>query len=261
MTFKTTHRPSLALVAAAALAAVATLAPAAHADRRAFGVTYEYNTMPQGGLDLELWNTQGRTVFDATGASTLEWKAEVEYGITDHWDIAVYQTFSQVHGSDPALTEPFGYAETSVETRYRLGERGQRPVDVLLYLEVAKHYGQNAWDVEPKLVLAHDFGRLGVALNLAPEVEISKHAGDTEVEPELEPQWALGASYEINPRWKVGAETYGEASIEDSEVSVWAGPSLSWAPSDKLWIAGTAAAGLTSAAEDVQVRFILGLGL
>jgi hypothetical protein len=259
MTFKSSKRPPAVLPVAAALAALAALAPAARADRRAFGVTYEYNTMPEGGLDLELWNTQSRTVFDGTGASTLEWKAEVEYGITDHWDLAVYQTFGEAHGSDPALTVPFGYAETSVESRYRLAERGQWPVDVLLYLEVAKQFGADAWDVEPKLILARDLGRLSLNLNAAPELQVTKGPGTTDVA--LEPRWALGASYEIDPRWKVGAETYGEADLEASEVSAWAGPAVSWAPSEKLWIAGSAGAGLTDASDDLQVRLILGLGL
>ena len=261
MTFKSSKRPPAFLPAAAALAVLAALAPAARADRRAFGVTYEYNTMPQGGLDLELWNTQSRTAFDATGASTLQWKAEVEYGITDHWDIAVYQTFSERRGTDPALTEPFGYDETSVESRYRLAERGQWPVDVLLYLEVAKHFGHDFWDVEPKLILARDVGRLSLNLNLAPEIEFAKDEAEGEIEPELEPQWAFGASYEVSPQWKVGAETYGAADLDDSEVSAWVGPAVSWAPSEKLWIAGSAAAGLTDESDDLQVRLILGLGL
>lgn len=261
MTFKHSaiRFPRWLAIGAIASAAVLGSHGTAHADRRAFGYTYEYNTMAEGGLDLELWNTQSRSTFDG-GAPALEWKAEVEYGLTDHWDVALYQTFGQ-DGRDGA----FGYRDTSVETRYRFAERGQWPVDVLVYLEVAKGFGATAWEVEPKLILARDFGKLSVNLNLVPEIEIAKHfeAGATEgeIEPELEPGWALGASYELSPRWKLGAETFGQADLEDSEVAAYAGPAVSWAPSSKLWIASTAAVGLNDEADAFALRFVVGLGL
>ncbi len=53
-------RAALPLVAA--LAVLAAGGPA-RADRRSFGWTYEYQTMPEGGLDLEIWATQIRPAF------------------------------------------------------------------------------------------------------------------------------------------------------------------------------------------------------
>jgi hypothetical protein len=250
MNFKST---AFALLAAGVAVSIPR---AAHADRRAFGFTYEYNTMPEGGVDLELWNTQSRAAWDG-GPSTLGWKMEVEYGITDHWDLAVYQSFGQVHTSDGAGDTGLGYEETSVESRYRIGERGEYPVDVLLYLEIAKGFGTGLGDIEPKLIVAKDLGRLSVNANLIGEIELTRDNG--EVEAELVPGWSLGAAYEINPNWKIGAETFGE--YEDSSAIAQVGPSISWAPSDKLWIAGTLAAGVTDAADDVTGRFIIGLGL
>jgi hypothetical protein len=247
---------SSAIAAALTTLAVVAAAPrAARADRRAFGYTYEYNTMPEGGLDLELWNTQARARFPE-GPASFEWKLEVEYGITDHWDLAVYQTFGQDHvaGQSDALQ----YRETSVESRYRLAERGEWPVDVLLYLEVAKGFGTGLGDVEPKLILAKDVGALSLNLNLIPEVELTRDA-DGKAGVELVPGFAFGGAYEINPSWKVGAETFGE--IEDDNTLVSVGPSVSWAPSEKLWIAGTLAAGVTDASDAITGRFVIGLGL
>src|SRR5262249_51378936 len=250
MNFKNT-----AIAAALTTLAVVAAAPrAARADRRAFGYTYEYNTMPQGGLDLELWNTQGRPRFPE-GPASFEWKLEVEYGITDHGDLAVYRTFGQDHvaGQRDALE----YRETSVESRYRLAERGEWPVDVLLYLEVAKGFGTGLGDIEPKLIVAKDLGRLSLNANLIGEIELARD-GD-EVEAELVPAWSVGAAYEINPNWKVGAETFG--AYEDSATHAQIGPAVSWAPNDKIWMAGTVATGLTEASDDLTARFIIGLGL
>src|SRR5438034_334392 len=143
----------------APLLVIALLAPAAHADRRAFIRTYEYQTMPKGGLDLELWNTQARPRWD-DAATGQEWKLETEYGITDHWDLAIYQIFSQDPGG------PFAYSATSLESRYRFAERGELPVDVLAYMEVNKPLAEDGVELEWKLILAKDFGSVTANANL-----------------------------------------------------------------------------------------------
>jgi len=50
---------------------------------------------PEGNLELELWNDISAPVaggFDQ--ASTLQ-RIELEYGLTDHWDLALYHVFGQ----------------------------------------------------------------------------------------------------------------------------------------------------------------------
>src|SRR5215471_9291548 len=104
---------SSSIAAAIALTIVFAAAAPARADRRAFGYVYEYQTMPKGGLDLEIWNTQMRPDLSSS-ASAFELQLETEYGITDHWDIALYQVFEQ--GIE--TNAPFSYSATKVETRY-----------------------------------------------------------------------------------------------------------------------------------------------
>jgi hypothetical protein len=225
----------------------------ARADRRAFGYVYEYQTMSAGGLDIELWNTQSRPDFSAE-PSAYELKLETEYGITDHWDIALYQIFEQ--GLETSA--PLSYSATQVETRYRFAERGELPIDVLGYFEIVKPLRQDSVELEWKAILARDFGPVTVAANLIAELEI----GD---ETEFIPGWALGITYEPTPAWKIGAETFGELSEaadgEERKIHGWLGPSVSWAPSPKLWITGTAAFGLTSTSDDFLARLIIGISI
>ncbi len=237
----------------------------ARADRRSFLETYEYMTMPEGDVELEFWNRQQRDSFAADAARSFSLELELEYGISSHWDIALYQMFDQsMDPADPTAGSTFGYEGTKIETRYRLGERGTYPVDTVLYLEVVKEFPTDVWEVEPKIILARDFGPVTAALNVAAGIEV-KHqldmAGSSEVEAELEPNWAFGLTYEISPVIKVGAETFGKADLEDSDVTAFAGPSVSWAPSSKIWIATTAALGLTDDSPRYQLGFIAGVGL
>lgn len=241
---------------------------AARADRRAFTETYEYMTIPQGDVELEVWNTQSRSDFGDNGISAFDLQLEIEYGITSHWDIALYQIVAQADGPTPETSESLHFEETKVETRYRLAERGQLPVDTTLYLEVAKGFGETRWEIEPKVILARDFGRANVALNIIPEIGFEEEApampgAESEVDAEFEPGWAAGVSYELIPALKLGAETFGSVKSlgDQNDVFWWIGPSAGWAPSPKLWAAATAAVGLTDAAENFRMRIILGINI
>jgi hypothetical protein len=232
-----------------------TLAPSnASADRRAFTHTYEYPTLAKGELELEFWNTQAGDT-GAGQASTLDLQIEIEYGITNRWEISLYQTLGQA-----ADGSGLGYGKTKLENRYRLAERGAWPVDVTLYLELAKPFGSEEVEVEPKLILARDFGRVTVALNVIGEIEIEDQA-------EFIPGFALGATYEMSPKLKMGLEVFGELEEEmdpmtggeSHELALSAGPAIGWSPTPKLWLASTLAAGLSDAA-DLEWRLIVGLG-
>lgn len=228
----------------------------AQADRRAFTHTYEYVTQNRDALELEYYVTQKQAKFDAASSRSMEQQIELEYGITDHWDISVYQVLGQSGDG------PLRYTATKVRTRYRFAERGQLPVDSLLYFEVKRPAAGSSWTLEPKAVLAKDVGNATIAVNLVPEVVIAREAGATEVE--FEPGWALGATWELCPQWKIGAETWGalEHPFDDGrELISYVGPAISWAPSDKFWISTTVAAGLTDDSADAEVRAILAVGL
>jgi hypothetical protein len=248
---------AIATIAALSTAALVVHAATARADRRAFGHVYEYQTMPQGGLDLEIWNTQTRPDL-GQDPTAFELQLETEYGITDHWDIALYQNFSQ--GAE--IGASFQYASTAVETRYRFADRGELPVDVLGYFEIKKPLAGGDLELEWKAILARDLGPVTVAANLIAELEIE------DGEAEFIPGWALGVSYEAVPALKLGVETFGAFEPEDAAdgtesrvVEAWLGPAVSWAPSPKLWILASGAFGLTEHSDDFIARLIVGISL
>jgi len=233
----------------------------ARADRRAFSFTYEYVTQPKGNLELEFYNTQYRSKFGDDAVSTFEEQIEIEYGITDRTDVSLYQVLEEV--DDTGLH----YAETKLRFRHRFKERGQLPVDVLLYGELIKPFGKGAVAFEPKLILARDFGAVTAVLNVITELELERElepSGEKELEVVLETGWAFGVTYEVAPVLKLGGETWGaviKPGSDDQAVEAWIGPSISWAPSPKLWVTGTAGFGLTDDSDEFLVRILIGLGL
>jgi len=67
-------------------------ADVADADRRGYVWTYEYQTMPKDMSELEYYLTHKAPDFHKYDKkNTWEHQLEYEYGLTDRWDIAVYQ--------------------------------------------------------------------------------------------------------------------------------------------------------------------------
>jgi hypothetical protein len=229
----------------------------AYADRRSFTRTYEYQTMPDGETELEIYSTHVKQhLGDGPSVREYELMLEVEHGITDRWDVSLYHVFEQSSGPATEDNESFHFSEIKLRTRYRFSDRGEWPVDVLLYAEGVKVFGAGIWEGEGKVILARDISDLTIAVNAIGEVKIDPAAD----EPEVEAGWAAGLTYELTPEWKLGGESWGAAEVEHTdELAAYAGPAASWAPSTSFWITGTTGFGLTDHSDDFSVRLLLGL--
>ena len=244
------------LVVASSLVALLALTAErdARADLRSFTQTYEYSTVPEGKTAIELWHTQGRTTWDKTSPQFYEQILEIEHGFTDHWDAAFYTVFSQVAG-DATTSKAFGLEAVKLESRYRFADRGEWPVDTLVYVEVAKDFGASVYELEGKVIVARDFDKFTAAANAIGAVKV----GNDTVETELELGWAAGLTYQAHPKFKLGAETWGK--LEESELYLSAGPAVSLAPSSNIWVTLTAGFGVTDVAEAFSARAIIGIEL
>jgi hypothetical protein len=248
---------------AALLAALAVWLPAtpARADRRAYTTTYEAVTAPKGELDVEMWSSYAHAgeLLDGPASRGLRNMLELEYGITDRWDMALYNMLDVT--SDSADT---GYAGAKLETRYRLLPAGSWIVDPILYFEAQLlRLGDARQTFEGKLILARDEGPWNFAFNVAVEGEHLVKGGWT---PELE--LAAGVSRELaGPAMKLGLEAFGKTE-KDPGASVatfaWAGPALSWATRfqhgmEGIWVTVGGGHGLTSESDAWYGRAIVGL--
>jgi hypothetical protein len=227
----------------------------ARADMRSFTHTYEYSTVPEGRTDVELTHTQGRTTWHGASPQFFEQIIELEHGLTDHWDAAFYTVFAETSARDPLLARPFGLDSVRLETRYRFADRGEWPVDTLVYLEVAKDFGQSLYEIEGKVIAARDFDKMTVAVNAISELRVGRDLPETG----LTLGWAGGLTYQAHNKVRVGAETWGE--YEDKVLYVSAGPAMNFALSSNFWLAMTAGFGITSDADAFSGRVIFGIQL
>lgn len=172
----------LRLASAVTLAVLAASSSAARADVRSFTHTYEYSTVPEGRTAVELWHTQGRSTWDKTSPQFYQGILEIEHGITDHWDMAMYTVLAQVATEDPATSEGLHLDSVRLETRYRFADRGEWPIDTLVYLELAKDFGQSVYEIEGKVIGARDFDKVTVAANAIAELVTGNDQYETELE-------------------------------------------------------------------------------
>lgn len=218
--------------AAAALLLALVIAGSAQADRRVFAFTYEPKTMPEGGLELEYYMTaviRHDRIADEYGWS---WghQVELEYGITDHFDVAMYQTFNASSWT--------GY---KLRARYRPFLTGELPVDFMFYVEMI-HNSKGQVAFEEKFVIGRTFGKL--ILSLDSTAEQGPVAGNTG----FKLSESLGIGYEFVPWFALGLETQLRMAWEPKEVftsddpvleltgpDLYMGPSLSFAATKVWW--------------------------
>ena len=215
----------------------------ARADRRSFGYTYEYATLPEGQTEVEIWHTQSRDTWDASSAQRFEEKLEIEYGVTDRYDVSMYTVFAE------STDENLHLDAVRIENRYRFADRGEWPVDTVAYVELAKDFGASIYEVEGKAIFSRNFDKLLLAGNAIGEVAF----GNNVPHRDLSLGWSVGASYELDPKVRLGVESWGAS--EDNEdgngrsLRAAVGPAISLAPSSKLWLAATAGFGIADTFE------------
>ncbi|MDD5450023.1 MAG: hypothetical protein PHO42_05435 [Candidatus Omnitrophica bacterium] len=215
------------------------------ADRRSYVWTYEYQTMPRGMTEFEYYLTT--EVPDANKSSTNTWKhwAELEYGITDHWDISMYQMWEQSNSASSSTSQYDGF---KLRTRYRFGEKDRYFLDPMVYFEYIRDDDLSKPHVgEAKLILAKDIDDWNISYNQVIKRNLER-SGKTEHE------YALGVGYAVVPTFKLGLESKGNYSSGKYAV----GPAASFA-ANKFWVSFGAMFGLNDKTDDVQTRMIVGI--
>jgi len=201
--------------------------------------------MPKGHAEIEYYLTEEQP--DITKAKPNTWKHwfELEYGITDHWDISMYQQLKQTNTTS---SNTFEYDGFKVRTRYRFMEKDELPLDTLLYLEYIRNDNLEKPNIiEGKVILAKDIEKFNIAYNQILKQELTSD-GKTEHE------YAAGLSYAVMSQFKIGVESKG--NYTDGKYYV--GPTASWS-TKRFWISIGAIAGLNKKSDDLQTRMIIGV--
>ena len=205
----------LVSLAAALLLSSAGEAPASP---RPLPFSYPYETLPAGKLEVEQYvdlvplrvpEEQPDGTMEGVTSFRSELQTELEFGVTDRLEAGWYLVFAEDAGSGTAMS----FRGIKQRLRYRLGEAGEWPVNVGLYLEAAEF--RDELELEEKLLLSRRFGALNVVANLVLEQEYVWSQDDVK----LIYAPTFGVSYELMPQLMFGAEYWSKGSVGDDAVS------------------------------------------
>ena len=234
------------------------IAKADEEEGRRFTYVYEATTAERGEVEAENWVTWGTSPRDERGFNRLDFRHEIEFGVTDHLQIGLYLA-DWGYREDSATNEHgFRYQSSAVELIYNLTNPTTDLLGMALYEEIRG--GPELLELESKVILQKNVGRFVIAYNGTLE---AKWEGNRLEGKAGEIAQSFGLSYEISPAWCVGVELLHEIDLPDwSEAAdsiVYGGPNVSYRHGH-WWATVTPLAQLTNVGSevDVQTRLIFG---
>ncbi len=230
----------------------------AHGGARRFTYVYEATPAARGTYEIENWVTWKTERDGDRRYRQLDFRHEVEFGVTDRLQMAIYVADWSLLRGDSFASNGAVYTGSAVELLYSLTNPATSVLGSALYGELK--VGDKLVKLESKIILQKNLGRFVVAYNASLEAEWE---GDDLEERVGEFQQTLGASYEITPSLHVGAELLHELELPDWRTGedhvVYAGPNIS-VRAGRTWVTTTALAQLTDTEEpNFQIRTIVGV--
>ena len=210
----------------------------ASAGERRFTYLNDVYTHPVGTIEFEHWTTLKWDKPDNDGYWRLDFREEIEIGLTDTMQIAIYAADWRVkHSSDGDGTK-VEYRDTGVELKWNLSDPTTDLLGLGLYLE--GKFGPEKLAAEGKLLVQKNLDKLQLIYNLTIEGEWEE-AHYVEAKGKIKNQF--GASWQLNERLFVGAELLVNTTLpqwrsSDATTSVYLGPALAW-HGDGWFIAAT----------------------
>ena len=229
-----------------------------HADENYFGYSYGSETLPKGKWELYSWTT-GRFDKGVGSYSALDLKQEVEYGVTDRFQMALewnenYTNFTGGAGQEsagsgtPAQRNRFSYRGNALEFKYAFSSPYKDPIGVALLVEpeyalMDSPSGNKSleWELGARFILQKHFleDRLIAALNLTNETEWERPrpSHGASFTTNFKPEVTAGLTYQIISNWFLGLETRYATELADANLHKqqdWAfsvGPALHYATS------------------------------
>jgi len=229
-----------------------------YAGARLFTFVYEATTTAPGAVELENWVTWQTITPNNSHSNAVDFRHEIEFGITDHFQASIYLADWNVHSGLDDQSNGVSYTDTAAEFIYNFTNPATDWIGLSGYEEI--QVGDRHGELETKLIAQKNFGKLVAAYNLTLEAEW-EGPGWREHDGEL--QQALGISYELSPRVFVGAECVHEIALpnwtDHGRGRFFVGPNVS-VRSGRWWATITPLAQATRDGDEpeLQLRAITG---
>jgi hypothetical protein len=190
----------------------------ARANPRPLPFTYQSETLAKGTGEIEQFidfnpvRAVNGNSGEAVWYNSMQLQTEIEYGVTDKLELALYFMFVPTVSADrfAQIPQPLIGNGSAQRLRYRFADPGAWPIDVAVYGEVTEN--EREIELEAKVILQRRIGRLRLMTNLWAEHEFYFNG---------EHEWVinptLGGTVELSPRFHVGMEGWLRAEFSDED--------------------------------------------
>jgi hypothetical protein len=181
--------------------------------------SYPYSTLPEGQAEVEQYtdlvpvrvekeNADG--TLDGVFSLRSVLQTELEVGLTDRLEFGFYFQFQQGATSGTPFLR---FAGIKQRLHYRFAEKGELPVDIGVYGEIAEF--SDELELEEKILLERSFGDINVVANLWIEQEWYFQTKQTKYiyNP------TLAMNYELSPKLIIGAEYWARGRFDSPNVN------------------------------------------
>lgn len=224
----------------------------AQAHMRDYLINQDYYTAKRGEFEAELYNDMNFAEADNSASYHSQHQVELEYGITDHLQLAYYEAYKWNREND---WQRDGF---KIEAKARLAEAGQWPLDVAFYTEYENPNGRQETEgdqLESKIILGRDFGPLNFAFNFITETDLSVHDN-------WNVEYTAGVSYALTPRVRLGLELNEDLGtfkrlLVNKQEPLYIVPGIYATITPHVRVLFGPAFGLTRSSDDFQLKSIV----
>lgn len=250
--------PRLTGILIATVCTLAGLSQPAFAGDRHFAFGYEVLTHPKGTWEYEQWVTYSRDKGGDDTFDRLDFRHEIEYGVTDNFQLAVYLSDWRYEDGESVKDDGVDWRGMGLEAIYNFTHPVADPVGFSLYGETI--LGDDKFKLETKGLFQKNIDNWIFVYNLILEAEWEGYDYDEE---KFKIGQILSAAYQVTPSFSVGAELLHEREWIEYEKwednVIYAGPAFSYRQ-EAWWLAVTPVFELTDVdgAADFEVRLKVG---
>lgn len=242
--------------------AIASAPGPAHAGNRPFSFIEHATTEAKGEWEYEQWVTWKKYKRDDNAYEAFEFAHEIEYGLTDRLQLAVYLARWSYSNGASVERDGFNFDNAAIEVKYNLTDPTNDFIGVGFYFEYAG--GPHEHELEGKLLLQKNFGQLIVAYNLILANEWEQEGSGEPWEKEGEFSQTLGVSYQVTPSLSFGGEAVHKVAFPEWETReehlLYMGPNISYR-SKGWWVVFTPTYQITNVRDEPEfiTRLIFGI--
>jgi hypothetical protein len=228
------------------------------AGARRFTYVYEATPSAPGAMESENWVTWGTSMREDRRFNEVNFRHEIEIGVTDHFQAGLYFADWSYLESPAQNQHGFSYDSLAIELIYNLSNPTTDFLGAAVYQEIRG--GPEIFELESKLILQKNVERFVFAYNATLE---AKWEGRDWSEQAGAFTQSLGISYEISPSWSVGVEMLHEIDLPEWAAAdgpiLYGGPNISYRHAN-WWATVTPLVQLTNIRSevDLQTRMIFG---